>query len=54
MIDNGKNPRITAYSGISKNDAIRKILDKMAERLDEYKKMNLLNKKYVLIFMILL
>lgn len=48
VIGGGKNPRITAYSGISEKDAVCKILDKMAEKLSEYKKMNLLRKEICL------
>lgn len=48
IIGGGKNPRITAYSGISSSDAVCKILLKMAERLTEYKKMNLLKKEICL------
>ena len=45
VIGGGKNPRLTAYSGISEKDAVCKILEKMAERLAEYKRMNLLKKE---------
>lgn len=48
VIGGGKNPRLTAYSGISEKDAVCKILEKMAERLAEYKKMNLLKKEICL------
>lgn len=48
IIGGGKNPRITAYSGISNSDAVCKILLKIAERLTEYKNMNLLKKEICL------
>ena len=48
VIGGGKNPRITAYSGISEKDAVCKILNKMAEKLSEYKKINLLRKEICL------
>ncbi len=48
VIGGGKNPRITSYSGISGKDAVCKILLKMAERLSEYKKMNLLKREICL------
>ncbi len=48
VIGGGKNPRITSYSGISTKDAVCKILLKMAERLSEYKKMNLLKREICL------
>ena len=41
VIGGAKNPRITAYSGISPSDAVCKILNKMAEKLSEYKAMNI-------------
>ena len=45
VIGGVKNPRLTAYSGISQSDAVCKILNKMAERLTEYRNMNLLRKE---------
>lgn len=48
VIDDGKNPRISAYSGISPNDAVCKILDKISVQLSEYKKMNVLRKEICL------
>ena len=38
MIGDSKNPRIIAYSCVSEKDAVCKILDKMYEKLSEYKK----------------
>ena len=48
MIRGAKNPRLTAYSGISEKNAVCKILEKMTERLAEYKKMNLLKREICL------
>lgn len=48
IIGGGKNPRITAYSSVSKGEAVCKILLKMAEQLTEYKKMNILKKEICL------
>ena len=48
VIGGAKNPRITAYSGISPSDAVCKILNKMAERLIEYRNMSLLKKEICL------
>lgn len=48
IIGGGKNPRISAYSAISKNEAVCKILDKMYIRLSEYKKMNVLKRELCL------
>jgi len=45
VIGGAKNPRLSAYSGISKSDAVIKILSKIALRLAEYKKMNILKKE---------
>lgn len=45
VIGGAKNPRLSAYSGISKCDAVIKILSKIALRLSEYKKMNILKKE---------
>lgn len=48
VIGGAKNPRITAYSGISPSDAVCKILNKMAEKLSEYKAMNILKREICL------
>lgn len=48
VIGGGKNPRISAYSAVSKNEAVCKILDKIYIRLAEYKKMNILKKEICL------
>lgn len=48
VIGGGKNPRISAYSGKSENEAVYKILEKISARLVEYKQMNLLKKEICL------
>ena len=48
VIGGAKNPRLTAYSGISPSDAVCKILKKMEERLIEYRNMSLLKKEICL------
>ena len=48
VIGGAKNPRITAYSGISPSDAVCKILNKMAEKLTEYRNMNILKEQICL------
>lgn len=45
VIGGGKNPRITAYSGNSQNEAVYKILLKISDRLLEYQNMNILKRE---------
>lgn len=45
IIGGGKNPRLSAFSSSSKLDAIIKILEKIKERLIEYKNSNFLTKE---------